>query len=693
MTWLSTNTEIARALSRKSGGTLVQLQSTVVAACSSKGKFVITYCVMITPAVMANWNATTLLLQKKIDQRHGLGCRAGILSVNDCLSSAQGPGDKTGKTALGPYRQFLSARLFARMGSIMMRLMPGYRRTQEKVMSHSLTKSRMFPARLHIILWGALMLVTLYLLLYDWSGYQVGTYGDDGSYVAATESLLYDGNYGMFLDPAEFEPTQFPFVYPLLLAPLRVWFPDNLDALRIVSLAATLALLTVLFWGWGWFGGGLSYWWGLALTAVLALSPVTILHGRTVMSEAVFLLFVLLLVLWVEYVVERSPRAWGVLLGVIAVGTVYSRTVGWAFLLPAVAYLIWKLRGTVGRQLGVAAATMAALLVLIVTLTTVRPVDLLPQEYLAQLSVLYRSPIPSGTRPGAETADPAVPGFAEASLEIISRGSVTLLNHLDIADKLPYQMERAVIDATDQMGMPFMRYVPIVGALVLVILGTVVWVRLTGATLLIIVAPPYILMLMLWGWNGSRLMYPVQPQLFLALMLGLYAVGSRLAARLPGNDRRLLVIASVAVVLLWLGGWVWLDLRLTRTMLLPGDQMARAAVLERHIPTDAIVLSSRAETDFLYSPQRFVKIPRARIGTAELRHYLIANQASYVIAPFGAAPVIEVRKLRVPRMTRFLTTIAPLIEARALVELYNDVAGDIAIYRVDKQTLGALAGD
>lgn len=552
-------------------------------------------------------------------------------------------------------------------------------------------ESRVVPTRLHIALWGALMLITLALLLYDWSGYQVGTYGDDGSYVAVTDSLLYPGNYGMFLDPGETEPTQFPFVYPLMLAPLRAWFPDNLNALRIISLVSTLALLNILFWGWRRIGGGLSYWWGLALTAVLALSPVTILHGRTVMSEAVFLCFVLFLVFWIEYVVERTPRGWGLVLGVIAVGTVYSRTVGWAFLIPALAYLIWKMRRLVWRQLGVAAATMAVLVGIVVAVTTVQPVDLLPQEYMAQLSWAYDS---KSRRTAIATdlanGETAVPPPAFSPLETLRVLNVNMLEHLDIAEKLPFQMEKAVVDATNALGAPFLRYIPILGAIAVVGLGVVVWIRRVGVTLLLVIAPAYIAMLMIWTWSGSRLAHPVQPQLFLALMLGVYAVGAWLAARLFRNSRRLLAVAMTTLLVLWLGVWVWLDLRLTRTMLLPGDQVARAALVQQYIPPDAVVISTRAETDFLYSPQRFIKVPRARQSIETIRNYMLDHHVDYVISPAGLSSTREVEKLRIGKMTRFLLYMQPLIKAQALVELYSNAPDDMAIYRVDRAVLTGL---
>lgn len=560
-------------------------------------------------------------------------------------------------------------------------------------MMRSLGESPAYPTRLQQVLWGVTMLLTLFLLFDGWSSYQVGTYGDDGSYVAATDSLLFEGNYGMFLDPGELEATQFPFVYPMMLAPFRAWFPQDLNALKIVSIVATLAFLSVLFWGWRYIGHGFSYWWGLALFAVVALSPVTILHGRTVMSEAVFMMFLMLLLFWAEYVLAHKPRGWGIVFGLVAVGTVYSRTVGWVFLVPVVGYLIWKMRAAVLPQLGAAAATSAVVLAVIVTTTTVQATDLLPQEYMSQLSAVLDGRVRSETLRAEMVAvaqnEPAPPPeFTWQDRAALMARS--LLNHLDIADKLPYQLERAVEVTTDRIGMPFLRYVPILTGFLIALAGFVIWVRRAGLTLFLLVTPAYVLMLMIWVWNGARLIYPVQQQIFLAILLGGYAIVAWVVARLFRNNARVLAAVVTLLLVVWLGVWVWLDLRLAGTLLLPGDQIARAAVLQKHIPPDAVVMSTRAETDFMYSPQRFIEVPRIAMSVARVREYLLDHNVSYVVSIPGLEGGEGIDNLRIGKMKRFAIYTTPLIQSHALVELYSNIPDDVAIYRVDRELLATL---
>ena len=537
------------------------------------------------------------------------------------------------------------------------------------------------PTRLQIGLWFVILGLTLWLLVSDWNSYRVGTYGDEGSYIAATDSLVKRIPYGTLLDPNRQEPTQFPFLFPLLLAPWRVWFPNTLDALRIVSLVATLGVVTVLFWGWRWLGRGLSWWWGLAVTALMALSPVTILHGRAVMAEALFMLFTLLLILWVERVVERPPRAWGILFGLGAVAMVYTRTIGWIFLVVLLLYLVWKLRARVIQPMGVALMTAVVALGIVLAATTVQAQDLLPQEYLMQYSDLVNGVgRPAETAATNRTTNPGNPTNSNARAPLPFKYLdvlwISVLNHLDIADKLPYQLERAVIDTTERFHVSFLRYVPILIALGVCVAGAWSWVRRTGVTAFQLVAPPYLGALLLWAWNGSRLMYPIQPHLFLALLLGVMVV----AARGSKTFARLAVIGITVFILL---GAVWLGLRLNATMLLPEDPSARAGLLQQYIPPGAVVLSSRAENDYLYMPNPFLEVPRDIRTSNDVVTMLVRHKIEYVVAVAGLNPTPENDNLRVGRVRRFVILLQPLIQKTVVSELYFDTKGDVAIYRVD----------
>lgn len=559
------------------------------------------------------------------------------------------------------------------------------------------------PTRSQILVWGVLMAALLALALYDWSAYQVGTYGDDGTYIANADSLVQHAPYGMLLKPNETEPTQFPFVFPLLLAPVRAWFPESLDLLRLIPLSATLLALSVLFWGWHSIGKGLSYWWGLGTVALMAFSPLTILHARTVMSEAVFLLLCLLMIVWVERVVERQPRGWGIVFGILVVGVAYTRSIGWVFVAVWVGYLIWKLRGAVRAPLGVAVLSMAALVALVLSTTSVRAVDLLPQEYMQLYAATVKAPPPvnatlsndSGTENSATDADGTTEMTSQetqpAQQNYLLHIAQSLVFHLDIADLLPYQMQIFIEDWTNRTGLYWVRLLPGLLAVGVAGLGTVVWVRRTGLNAFQLVVPPYLLALVLWSWSGPRLFYPIQPQIFLTLLLGVYTAACFITQRiLPRNAKPIWAAGAAAALLaILLGASFWLDLRLPATMLLGNDLRVRANYLLQHIPADAVVVDTRAVGDRLYTPRTFVDVPHLTASTAELIPYLTREHITYVVTEDGLNPTAQNSHLRTATSRRFIIAWLPLVDTHSAALVFRNHEDDIAIYHLDTRGLAA----
>lgn len=563
------------------------------------------------------------------------------------------------------------------------------------------------PTRLQMGLWLAIMLLTLALSLYDWDGYRVGTYGDDASYVTNADSLLQRVPYGTLLTPGQDRVTQFPFLLPLVLAPFRVLFPLSLDAMRAVPLVATLLALSVLFWGWGWIGRGVSYGWGIVVLALTALSPVTILHARTIMSEAPFLVLTLLMVIWVEKIVRQTPKGWGIGFGILLVLLMYTRSIGWLFGGVWIAYLFWKCGRGILPQLGLALLSGLLLLGVVLATTTVRPVDLLPQEYVAQLANTLDntrdSRTPANPKPGTSNADPTASGAVPTpSAGLITPGGTQLpfpqatvrafFIHLDFADKLPYGMERAVIDWTDSHNLLFLRYLPSIAALVLLCVGAVAWWRRTGLTAFQIIVPPYLAFLSIWSWNGARLFYPVQAEMILAFVLGLGVSAQWLATRVNApmlwRGFAPAVVGAFAVVLL--AGCIWLDLNFTRTMLLPGDPAARAAQLTATIPEGAIVMSTRATTDHLYVPRPMIDIPIRNVTPQTLSDYIRQQNITFIASPNGLLATQENARLRIGSVERFTVNLQPLVKAGALELVFEDAPNDFVIYQVKTERLSAF---
>src|SRR5581483_8604213 len=131
------------------------------------------------------------------------------------------------------------------------------------------------------------------LALRDYDSFQLGVFQDDAAYTILARSLVESPTFGLINSPAQPSRGRYPIGFPLLLAPLVYFFPTQPDVLKLVSLAATLATATLLFWGWHRFSRSTSHWWALALLALYLTFPSTVNLTRMVMSEAVFLAFCL----------------------------------------------------------------------------------------------------------------------------------------------------------------------------------------------------------------------------------------------------------------------------------------------------------------------------------------------------------------------------------------------------------------
>lgn len=199
------------------------------------------------------------------------------------------------------------------------------------------------PTKIQIAIWCILFILTVFLSLRDYDSFQLGTWSDDSYYVVLAQSLTHSGQYGLINEPGE-QPgaAPFPFGYPLLLTPLVLLFPGNLDALKALSLAATLLNVVLLFWGWPWFSRQ-SYWWGIAIVGLYAFSPLTIEHTRMIMSEAVFTTFCLIAMILAEQVVRGNQNRWGslLLLSVTLALIPLIRTIGMVLVIGILGYLLF----------------------------------------------------------------------------------------------------------------------------------------------------------------------------------------------------------------------------------------------------------------------------------------------------------------------------------------------------------------
>ena len=479
------------------------------------------------------------------------------------------------------------------------------------------------PTRIQIIAWGVVLAVSLLLSVAGYDSFQLGTYQDDSSYAVLAQSLVRSDQYALVNTPNEPIATRYPFGYPLLLAPFVILFPDKPDTMKILSLIATLMNCTLLFWGWRWFSRGTSYWWGIAIVALYALSPLTVGQTRMVMSEPVFTTFCLSVLLLAERRATSELNSRLVFITLMSIGlffAIFTRTIGLVLMITVFGYLLATKRTKIWKEILLIVIVMICLVILVITLTPVKVSDLFPSEYMNQFTS------PSSWR---QTN-------IETSLASRFLGSVIEYFREHIRQTvLPLGGGQSEQAFAQRLGIPALPI--LLGFLIsgIVILGLVSWFVKEGISVFPIFAVLYFGFVVMWPWRGSRFLYPIQPQLFLGFLLGTSTILLG-ASRLLNRNALFLSSTKTAiavVVFALIAVSVYKSLYIDNSRIHVGDLQARSSWLESNAPPSAIVMTEEPQTDFLYSHKKTVSYG-AFSSMSELEHYLNRNNVDFIlIAP------------------------------------------------------------
>lgn len=125
--------------------------------------------------------------------------------------------------------------------------------------------------------------------------YLFGLTEDDGIYLSSAKALAEGKGYILPYLPGNPSATKYPILYPWMLSLVWRWnpsFPANLPLAISVSVAFGIAFLVAVF---AFFSGlgGFSRKEALILTAFLAVHPLVMFFGASVLSEMPFALFAL----------------------------------------------------------------------------------------------------------------------------------------------------------------------------------------------------------------------------------------------------------------------------------------------------------------------------------------------------------------------------------------------------------------
>jgi len=556
------------------------------------------------------------------------------------------------------------------------------------------------PTKAQVAIWLAMLAGGALLFLRGYRSYQIGAYQDDAAYVILARSLVHSDRYGMINTPGPPGEIQFPFGYPLLLSPFVLLFPENLDAMKALSIVATMQNASLLFWGWKLLVPGGSRWWALAVVGLYLFSPLTVDHARMVMSEPVFTTFCLTAILLAERL-ARGARGWWLYpaLASVLVFVLFTRTIGVTLVGTVFGYLLWREGSGAWKELTLIAVGMVLLVGGIVAATPVRAVDILPKGYFKTESASFLVALlgcdgvttePDGTsemgqtEPATETAD-GNPSRQTLLIDYMLLHGIEQHLGRDIRNvALPLGGGEGERTAARRVGLPFLPLLLGYSISALVIAGFVRWFRGAGRGLFLLFSALYCGALFLWAWSGPRMLYPVQPQIQLGMLLGMGAVVSWVASialrhKTPGSlERR--VILFVSLVLITSG--VLKGSAIDDSRLHVGDLEARSNWLRSHAAASDIVMSEAPAIDFLYSGRKTVPYPSVDVSPGQLADHLARHGVKYVIV----APAVEWQSSYQPRLSRQTLQVLSLLEVlgtESRVALaYSSEQGLVQIFRV-----------
>lgn len=560
------------------------------------------------------------------------------------------------------------------------------------------------PTKFQITIWGVLVVLTLSLSLIKFNTFQLGTYIDDANYVILAESFVSSPYYGLINEPIQDKQAQFPFGFPLLLSVSKLIFPGNLEVMKFFSLVATLINLSILFWGWRLLSHMDSYWMGVAVSGLYGLFPLVIQHSTMVMSEAVFLMFTLLALLLTERAARGEEKWWwSVVMAVVLFFVLFTRTIGIVFIISIFAYLLFVRGLHFGKQLVFTIACFVILTGLIIWLSPLSSSDLLPAEYfhtrsaniITKLSSIF-SPVlkPNGlsdtglSGPLSANADPTNQNASTANQD--SLNVRTLL--LGIEYHFSSDLRKIIVPIGEGKDLQIANSVSVLDLLnifgwlisILIFLGFFTLLARNKLSIFVLSAFLYLAALMLWVWDGPRLLYPILPQMQFCFIMGMGWVFSVIASpiHLPNVNQKSNLFMIVAVILLGSVSF-YKSLRIDDSRLHAGDVQSRTDWLTVNTDTTASIMTEYPEVDYIYSGRKTIQYPALnQVSSPDaLEAYLVTNHVNYVLV----APQIIWLPVYSPRYSERVNSVLPFIEdltrKNELTMVYASKQNLIRIYK------------
>lgn len=553
------------------------------------------------------------------------------------------------------------------------------------------------PDKAQTAIWAVLVVIAVALSLQAFDAYQLGTHFDDARYIILARSLITSDQYGGIHLAGQPGIPWYPFGYPLLLTPFVLQFPENLEASKLLSLAATVANAALLFWGWPWYSRR-SHWWAVAVVALYAFAPLSIDLTRRVMSEPFFLTVCLAALLLTEQAAQgKKTRGWSFLMGVTLTFVLFVRTIGVVLIACAFAYLLFRTRKALWKELLLTVTTMVVLLGFVVALTPVELGSLVPTFYLKSYEDMSTPLLEEVPEPETGSADPT-PLSHEVDQPVEGSPRIDLSRFVDwvvigpLKQHLGKDVRRAILPIgggvreqafADRLGLPFLPWLVGFATFGLVAVGCFRWLRQEGLSAFNLFAVVYFGALFLWVWNDPRLLYPILPQLQYAFLLGIEAIFALTLFRhrkglFPKLGKAMMV--SIFLVLALVSAYK--SLVIDDSRLHAGDMQLRCSWLKANTPPSAIVMTEAPEIDYIYHGRKTVRYPATPASAGELANFLAEHSVDYILVAPETGWQVSYVPTYSENTVNMLPLIASLVSEGRMTLVYSSEEDWIKVFQV-----------
>jgi hypothetical protein len=317
--------------------------------------------------------------------------------------------------------------------------------------------------------------------------------GDNAAYLSLGRSLLEHGAFLTLYDPATPPHTQYPPVFPGILA---LSMAAGLDPWAPIKIVLSIFSAVAVAFTWLWMNRRRRPALAFAVTAIVAFSPGVLEQGHWILSDVPFWMFTMIALWGFERVSPalRERYAIGVVAAVLAY---FTRSAGLPLALAIVAWLTFRHRW---RQLAIFAAVLGPLALL----WWMRARQYGGIDYVSQFWYV----------------NPYTP-------ELGRIGAADLLDRM-VENASKYATIHLPILLTGTTGA-----LPLVASIAAIGIGIYGWaLRLKRPSVAELFLPLYIGLLLIWPavWSGERFLLPALPLILFFAGDGLMRVTHRLAA-------------------------------------------------------------------------------------------------------------------------------------------------------------------